>query len=459
MANTGFIEKIRFLFLLYLRELAKLQLLKGRSTVIGITGSAGKTSMRNAVAAILKDSFRVKVSSKANSESGIPLNILGLTPKDYSFFDWVRLALLAPLKLLTNWEAYDFYVVEMGIDSPHPPKNMEYLLTIVKPTIAVFLNTLPVHSQYFDALVPKGIKDPRQRAQRIADHIAKEKGKLIRSLPKSGTAILNLDDRRVAAFAEQTEARVLSFATHTPADLTARDVKVSLSGFSVKVQEGSQTQELNLPLLLDAHYAQTLVGALAVGRACGLSLNYSIRSLVKNFRLPPGRMTVFSGIKGTTILDSSYNASTATMLSALDLLKKVAPGRKVAVLGDMRELGEISCVEHEKVAEVAARIADLIITVGPLMRRFAVPKLHSLGFPRRNLASFVNTHAAAKALRVREMVAKGDTILVKGSQNTIFLEIVVQKLLRDRRDEKRLCRQTPFWDKKREELRQSREVD
>ena len=457
MANTGFMKKMRFLFLLYLRELAKLQLLKVRPTVIGITGSAGKTSMRNAITAVLKDSSRVKVSDKANSESGIPLNILGLTPKDYSFFDWMRLALLAPLKLLTNWEAYDYYVVEMGIDSPHPPKNMGYLLTIVKPTIAVFLNALPVHSQYFDALLPKRIKDPRQRAQRIADLIAKEKGKLIGSLPKSGTAILNLDDRRVAAFAKQTEARVVSFATHTPADLTARDIRISLSGFSVKVQEGSQTRVLNLPLLLDPHYAQTLVGALAIGRACGLSLNGSIHSLVKNFSLPPGRMTVLSGIKETTILDSSYNASTATMLSALDLLKEVATGRKMAVLGDMRELGEISRVEHEKVAEAAARIADLIVTVGPLMRRFAVPKLRSLGFPRRNLASFVNTHVAAEALP--EMVAKGDTILVKGSQNTIFLEIVVRKLLRDRKDEKRLCRQTPFWNKKREEVRQLREVD
>ena len=111
--------------LYYLRFWARLKLNIIRPDIIGITGSAGKTSCVQAIVAILGDSFRVKVSEKANSESGIPLNILGLTPNDYSVVDWLRLIFLAPIKALTNWEKYDIYLVELGIDSPRVPKNME----------------------------------------------------------------------------------------------------------------------------------------------------------------------------------------------------------------------------------------------------------------------------------------------------------------------------------------------
>lgn len=132
-----------------MRFWARLQLKKTAPDVIGITGSAGKTSCRNAVKVILQEKYKVKVSYKANSESGIPLNILGIKPCDYSTIDWLRMVILAPIKLLTNWQVFEKYVVEMGIDSPTPPKNMEYLLTIVRPRTGIFLNALPVHTAFF----------------------------------------------------------------------------------------------------------------------------------------------------------------------------------------------------------------------------------------------------------------------------------------------------------------------
>ncbi|MCH7951900.1 UDP-N-acetylmuramoyl-tripeptide--D-alanyl-D-alanine ligase [Patescibacteria group bacterium] len=447
-------ERLTLLFLKFLRALAKIQLAKIRPTVIGITGSAGKTSLRNAIAAVLKDAYRVKVSIKANSESGIPLNILGLTPTDYSLGEWIRIALRAPIKVLTNWKFYDIYVAELGIDRPHPPKNMEYLLTIVKPKIGVFLNALPVHSEYFDELV-QDTQDPQKRREKVADLIAEEKGKLIRSLPKNGTAVLNTDDKRVRKFVQRTKARVITFATEGRAELTAKGVKIGLDGFSMQVREKNAVEKLTLNQILDKHYAQTLLGAIAVGRACGLPLTTCLRSLEKNFQLPPGRMTVIPGIKGTTILDSSYNASRKTTISALKLLAHVAPKRKVAILGDMRELGKVGKLEHEEVAKIAEKTADRIIAVGPMMRNWFVPRLKERGFPEKAVQSFISPYDAAKA--ARELIEKEDTILVKGSQNTIFLEIVVEALMKNPKDSKLLCRRGRFWDKKRQELKRELE--
>lgn len=445
-------QKFILLFLKYLRELAKLQLVKIRPTIVGVTGSTGKTSVRNAIAAILRDRFRVKVSVKANSETGLPLNILDLKPKDYSFLDWLLLGVLAPVKLITNWEGYDIYVAEMGIDRPQPPKNMGYLLTILRPTIGVFLNAAAVHSQYFDELVPKNILDLYQRREKLADLIAAEKGKLIKSLPNSGTAVLNLDDPRVAKFVKQTKARVITFATQESADLEASNVDVGISRFSMEVREGKDKKKLKINQILDEHYAQTFLAALAVGRAFAIPLSQGLRSLEKNFHLPRGRMSLIPGKKGTRILDSSYNASRVTLISALKLLNKVSPGRKLAVLGDMRELGEVSKLEHQSVARVAAQSADFIIAVGPQMRSWFVPELKKIGFPEKRVRNFLNPYNAAR--EAQRTIRKGDTILVKGSQNLIFLEIVVKALMRNPEDaQKLLCRRGKFWETKRQELK------
>ena len=449
-------NKLAFLLLIYLRELAKLQLAKIRPTVIGVTGSAGKTSLKNAIAAVLKDRRKVKVSYKANSESGIPLNILGLKPIDYSPLDWLRLSLLGPVKLITNWDGYEIYIAEMGIDSPHPPKNMEYLLTIVHPKVGVFLNVLPVHGEYFDQVVPKSLRDERQRREKVMDAIAAEKGKLIESLPKQGIAVLNNDDPRVRNFATKTKAKVLTFATKRAADLTAKVRGTSLKGFRMEVKEGKTIEKLQLSQLLDEHYAHTFLAAIAVGRSFNVSLSECIRGLKQHFKLPKGRMGVIPGIQGTIILDSSYNASRETMESALRTLSLVAPKRKVAILGDMRELGKIAKLEHEEVAAVSATTADLVITVGPKMRQWFVPRLLELGFPSRKLRSVLNPYAALSI--ARRLIRQEDTILIKGSQNTLFLEIVTEGLMQNPKDaEGLLCRRGAFWDKKREELKKAKD--
>ncbi len=403
------------LFLSYLRVAASVQLRKIHPLIIGVTGSAGKTSCKEAIYAILKDQYRVKEGKKSfNSEVGLPLDILGFDANYGSVLEMVlRALLLTPWQLLTNWEKYDVYLAEMGVDKPG---DMSYLLSFIHPSIGVFLNALPVHTANF----LDGV-----------DGIAREKGKLISALPSSGSAILNADDPRVLAFEQKTQAKVLTFGQ----------------------REGNSVRNftLNLPgFVLTKDYGATLAAAVAVGKALGINEKSAKARLKVHFKLPPGRMSVFKGINGSTLIDSTYNASKVPMIGALKVLRQAQGKRKIAILGDMRELGELAQEEHEALALEAVQDADVIFTFGPLMKSFLAPKALELGFPQENLR--VHEQMLALADDVFNFIKNGDVILLKGSQNTILLETLVERLLADPSDAQLLCRRGEFWNKKRAEL-------
>ncbi|PJC42726.1 MAG: hypothetical protein CO040_02980, partial [Candidatus Pacebacteria bacterium CG_4_9_14_0_2_um_filter_36_8] len=206
------------LFLWYIKNLAKLQLRKTKPLIIGITGSSGKTSVLNAIEAVLKalPNKKISVSHKANSELGLPLHILGITTQDFSIAAWSKIAFKAIWQLLVNWQPVDIYVAEMGVDSPFAPKNMSYLLSFLKPQIGIFLNAEAVHSEAFDSLVKE--IDQNKKKQAVVHAIAQEKGKLITSLPKNGFAILNRDDSEVSVFSNKTKAQVLFFGQKNKED-------------------------------------------------------------------------------------------------------------------------------------------------------------------------------------------------------------------------------------------------
>jgi UDP-N-acetylmuramoyl-tripeptide--D-alanyl-D-alanine ligase len=430
----------------YFRLFAKIQLRKIGPDVVGITGSEGKTTAMSALEALLKDKYALHVTKKANSESGIPLSILGLSPTDYSPLDWLRLLVLAPFKLLINWRRYDKLIVEMGIDSPLPPKNMEYLLRIVSPRVGIFLNALAVHSEPFDGLV-KEIGD-NERREKIIDLIAQEKGKLIASLPKNGLAVLYGDDKRVLAFAKKTAARVITFGKKdaypgVDTALTLRDYLLGSKGTQFTFEYKGEVARLDLPYLLPEHMGLSLAAALCLGVADeGMKLNEAAHILEQGFNLSPGRAGMFEGIKGSMIIDSSYNASAQPMLDMLELLKGVPGKRKVAVLGDMRELGQESQIEHERVARKALEVGEVIYLVGPLMQEFALPVFQEQ-MEGKKVRWFVNARLAGGEL-VKE-IGKGDVVLVKGSQNTLYLEEVVEMLLANKQDQKHLCRRGKYW--------------
>lgn len=352
----------------YLRFFARWQLNKIKPDIIGVTGSVGKTSAALAMGAILATKYATKVCAGANSESGIPLNILGLKLTNYSAWDWLRVMFLAPVMILVNWRRYEKYVVEMGVDEPKAPKNMGYLLTIVKPRIGVWLNVAAVHTQQFGTVTA----------------IAAEKGKLIEQLPDDGIAVLNRNDPLVWQWSKKTRVKVIPF---------------------------------------------TEDAAITVGKIFGINKKV-------DFKPAPGRMSLIEGIKNSLIIDASYNASRESMFRALEVLAGYKHRRKIAVLGDMRELGALAAAEHTAVAQRAKKIADVIVTVGPLMRRYLASRY-----------SFMSAKEAGKLIKDK-LLQENDVVLVKGSQNTIFLEIVVEMLMRhpEQADEL-LCRRGKYWDK------------
>lgn len=425
----------------YLRFFARLQLAKNKEAVIiGITGSSGKTSTRLALVEILKVRGLVKHSAHANSESGIPLNILGLKMSNYSVFAWLKVLVLAPWRYLTFAEKYNYYVVEMGIDGPNPPKNMDYLLTIIQPDMAIILGASLTHAAAFDHLVKD--TNPARKSAKLLKLIASEKMKLAHAVSPKGTVVINDDNAALRPHTHHVKARLLRVGHTSKSDFKIKKTSISAKGFNSRWSYLDNTYLLQLSDLFGEEYATTFLSAIAIGHSLGISLDRCCEAL-QAYRAPAGRMRVFSGIKNTHIIDSSYNASPATMLMSLNNLKKIAPrSQKVAVLGDMRELGILSKVAHQNLAKQLPQYADLVFLFGPLMKKYVVPTLKRQRFPVYHVDTMTEL--------IRQIKAKLMTnswVLVKGSQNGLYLERVVESLLQHPEDVTKLCRRGKYWDK------------
>jgi len=437
------------LLLVYFRALAHLQLKKYRPKIIGITGSAGKTSAMTACEAVLKAKYAVKTSHKANSESGIPLDILGLQAKDYSLFDWLRLTLMAPVKLLTNKLKPDIYLVEMGIDSPFPPKNMSYLLTIILPDVGIFLNANLTHAATFDALLKNKQLASNERRLALTRLIALEKGKIISKLPQSAIGILNTDDVNAAEIAHLAQATLMTYGAKGSPNLKITGVEYGKLNTKFLFKYQAKTYQLNLKnMLLPTHFGYSFAAAICCGLTQDIGIGQAIRNIEDHYTLSPGRSSVIAGINGATILDSSYNASAAPTIDMLELLSKIPGKRKLALLGDLRELGESSEAEHIKVAKKAGQVCDQVNLVGPMMMEYALPVLEKAGI---KVTCHNSSRQAADVLK--DQLQPGDLLLVKGSQNTLLLEIAVERLMTHPEDADRLlCRRGKYWDKQRRKL-------
>ncbi len=438
-------SRLSLLVLSYLRFWARLMLKKNpRAIIVGITGSAGKTSTRLAVVEILKTRGIVKHSIHANSESGIPLNILGLSLGSYTFIDWLRVIILSPLRYFFYHEHYDFYVVEMGIDSPYPPKNMDYLLTILKPDIAVVLGASHVHTAGFDTMVKD--TNPVRRAAKLLELIASHKMLLAKAVSGSGTAIVNIDNPALTPHLKDIRSRILTIGKDKKSNIRIVKTKLSSHGFSTTYEYDHISHELALPDVFGLEFSSTFAAALAVGVSLGISIEQGIKAL-KNYRAPAGRMRVFRGQKGTHIIDSSYNASPDTMESGLNTLDYVSPrGNHILVLGDMRELGTLSKPAHQRLAKKLASRSDIFILYGDMMSRYVAPYL------KREKKKVYSPSSMKELIEILKKSLKPNTwILFKGSQNTIFLERAVESILAHKEDTQLLPRRGSFWDKKRRE--------
>ena len=347
----------------------------GGCRVIGVTGSVGKTSTKEAIAAVLSQRYCVlKSEGNFNNEIGLPLTLLKLRPE------------------------HQRAVLEMGM---YALGEIARLVEIARPLVGVVTNVGPVHLERLGSI----------------ENIARAKAELAQGLPPEGTLILNGDDSRVRAMAHHTPAAtVMTYGLGLACDLHAEDVRSSgFQGIEATFYYRGEARLVHLPWP-GRHNIYVALAAAAVGLAEGLSWDEIAAGLRAGGKL--GRLRVLSGAGGATILDDSYNASPASTLADLDLLAELE-GRRLAVLGDMLELGVYEEQGHREVGRRAAGVLDVLVTVGPRARWIAEEA------QRLNPALVVQTwqdgHAAAAWLR-RHLRA-GDYVLVKGSRAMALEEV------------------------------------
>lgn len=443
----------------YLRFFAKRAIEKHKPLVIGITGTAGKSSTKNAIYAVLKDYFPTK-ALYGNSETGIPLGILGIEQRGFGIFDWAMMLLQAPFSL-NYLKGTRYLVVEMAIDEPYPPKNMDYLLTIVKPYISILLNVSPLHTMQFEKLLKEKQYERIEKDQQLEfllTKIAEEKAKII---TKSNCAIgiYNSDDERIKKALHhfvnsEYRTKLLTFGKDEKNNVSQNKYEVSISGtkftYSIHLADRKDTVSILfsrfvLPEIYDEVFSATLLTGLELGLT-----PYQIKtSLEKNFILPNGRASIFKGIKNSIIIDSSYNASKVATLAFLDLaaiLKHHSLKPLVFLFGDMRELGLAAKDAHEEVAIRIAKVVDYLYCVGPLTMEYVLPEVEKHPNRLQDIRWFKTFKHAGEYLK--DHLPKDAIVLVKGSQNTIFLEEAMKYILADKKDFRNLCRQEDFWMKK-----------
>jgi UDP-N-acetylmuramoyl-tripeptide--D-alanyl-D-alanine ligase len=345
--------------------------------VVGVTGSVGKTTTKLITAAVLRARYRVQAAeANYNNEIGVPLCLLELTTE-------TRRA-----------------VIEMGM---YTTGEIAKLAEWTRPRIGVVLNVQPVHLERAGTL----------------ETIARAKRELVEALPPEGHAVLNADDPVVATMARHTHARVWRFGAREGVDVRGTDaVSRGESGFEFTLRAAGQERRVTVPLP-GAHLLSNVLAAVSVALADGVALDAIVRAL--QALDVPLRLTIRRLPAGITLLDDTYNASPSATLAALDLLGEM-PGRRVAMLGDMLELGPLAAPLHEQVGRRAAAEAEVLLTVGELAAAIAAAA-HAGGL--RDVRHFASKEEATAALL--ELIRPGDAVLVKGSR-ALALETVVQAL-------------------------------
>ncbi|EKE25313.1 MAG: hypothetical protein ACD_5C00213G0004 [uncultured bacterium] len=414
-----------------LRLMAWTVLLRHKPMIVGITGSVGKTSAKTAVFAVLSSKFNVRENQKNyNNEIGIPLTIIGAESGEKNIFKWLLIFVKWVIALIIP-RYPEILVLELGVDRPG---DMAYFMSFIKPTVGVVTNISSSHIEYFGSV----------------ENIAKEKGVLIESILPEGFALLNGDDEKALAMRQNTKARVITFGKNESNKIGASGIIFNYQnkipqGISFKLSFDGKNIPIRLTNILATHQVYAALAAVGVGTIFKMNL-VEIASALATLKSPTGRMNLIKGINGSYLIDDTYNASPVSTVAALDVLCQLESERKIAILGDMLELGNQSKSGHKEVAQKVfdAKI-DLFVAVGSRMEK-AIEHLVALGYPSEKIMQFDDTIQAVE--KIDKFFREGDYVLIKGSQG-MRMEKIVEKLLNNPKEaEKVLCRQSKEWLKK-----------
>jgi len=356
--------------------------------VIGVTGSVGKTSTKETIAAALGARYRTYRSpGNMNSEIGLPLSILEIGPD------------------------IEMAVLEMG--GAYAMGEVALLASIARPKVGVVTNVHPIHLERMGTI----------------EAIAETKRELPASLDASGFAVLNGDDARVRAMAGYTPATVLAYGSTPGNTLWFTDLETyGNRGIAFWLHGIWPSRRIELPLA-GAHSVELVMAALLVGQVFGLELDEMLTAL--SDRGVQIRLVPHSGIGGSRLIDDTYNASAPSMLSALRVLRETEANRRIAVLGGMRELGSETDAQHRAVGEEAARTADVLYTYGELASKYIEPAKETAKVDGRTFSvqSFRDDQRDALIAALASDLTNGDLVLFKGSRG-LEMERIVQALTR-----------------------------
>lgn len=412
--------------------MARTVLRKYKPLVVGITGSVGKSSTKEAVALALGVAYTVrKTEGNYNNEIGVPLTVIGSRSGGRSLFLWMGVFLKWLYIMIFPVRYPEVLVLEMGIDHPG---DMDFLLSFTPVKIGIATQVSSSHIVNFGSLA----------------NIAREKGHLIAAVPEDGFAILNADDKRTLKMKDRTKAKVITYGFSDEAHVRADNFVLNrearrAEGLSFKVNFDGKTVPLRLPKIVAKHHIPAALAALAVGVALKINA-VDILNALENFEPLPGRLRLLFGRDNIFLLDDTYNASPTSTRAAISVMHELIAPRKIAVLGDMLELGMESEEAHGALAPCLREAGvHVVVAVGNHMR-VLYERLLAEGFSRKQVIWLPDPLSALEALK--GIIRSDDLILIKGSQGMRMEKIVEQLLVDPRVAPSLLCRQSKEWRKK-----------
>jgi UDP-N-acetylmuramoyl-tripeptide--D-alanyl-D-alanine ligase len=405
-----------------------------RPTIIAVTGNTGKTTTKEAVAAVLRTAYRVRASTgNLNNELGVPLTIIGDVADEYyrtggTPWFWFRTLVRAKWELVAPRSSYpQVLVLEYGADRPGDIKK---LVASFPPDVSVVtaVGQVPVHVEFFAS--PQAL--------------AEEKAHIIRHLTPEATAVLNADDLTVLEMRSKTRAHVVTYGSGKGADVKAGPVRVRTdgskpTGIQFDIDADGSVMPVHVSGAIGSGLALSAGAAVAVGRVMRIGLAQACEAL-SHMHTPPGRLRIINGIKESVIIDDTYNASPAAVHLAIDAVRPLE-GRKILVLGDMRELGEHAPKAHQAIGSLAATVADLLVCVGAGGVMIADAASNQMA-----LEQIIRCGDSKEAGHiVQRLIRPGDVVLVKGSQGVRMERVVVELMAQPQRAHELLVRQSARW--------------
>lgn len=406
---------------------------KYRPKIVAITGSVGKTTTKSACVSVLQPRFRVRGSAKNfNNELGVPLTILGVDAPGRNPLKWFTVFLKGALMLVDSDPLYpQVLVLEMGADHPG---DIAYLMSIAPPDVGVVTAVSVAHTEFFESV----------------GGVLAEKKTIVTDLGAEKQAIISADDEQLATVVSEIRAATTSFGFESGAMVRGQQATVRFDprgapmGMEAQIVVGADEATIFIPGVLGRPVVYAALAAAAVGRAFEFELP-EIQLGLNSFVPPPGRLRIIEGIKHTILIDDTYNASPRAATEALAIASTIhTDGRRIAVLGDMLELGALTEETHRSIGNIVASSGfDLLLTVGSAAR-FIAEQARASGMDDNTVYSFDNSSDAGKFLQ--ERMKEGDVVLVKGSQG-VRCERVVREVMAAPEDaEKLLVRQGEEWE-------------